>query len=108
MPLPLGQISKTPELVFRLSEALPALQASQELLMHDFVPVLAIGSNGSPQQLARKFPPSKFPDGVLIPVVRAVLEGFDVVYAPLLAAYGACAGEYLSSPTGRGSFSMLG
>lgn len=72
---------------------LPASPASLDLLANNFVPVLAIGSNGSPQQLARKFPASRFPDGVLIPVVRAVLEDFDVVYAPLLAAYGAVAGE---------------
>ena len=78
--------------LFRLSEVLPDLPASLELLSDNLVPVLAIGSNGSPQQLARKFPASKFPSGVLIPVVRAVLEDFDVVYAPLIAAYGACAG----------------
>jgi len=80
---------------FRLCEVLAESQNALELLAGNFVPVLAVGSNGSPQQLARKFPPAKFPNGVLIPVVRAVLEDFDVVYAPLLAAYGACAGERL-------------
>ncbi len=73
------------------------LHASPELLSTNFVPVLAVGSNGSPQQLARKFPASKFPAGVLVPVVRAVLEDFDVVYAPLFAAYGSCAGALLLS-----------
>jgi len=71
----------------RLCEVLAESQNALELLAGNFVPVLAVGSNGSPQQLARKFPPAKFPNGVLIPVVRAVLEDFDVVYAPLLAAY---------------------
>ena len=65
---------------------------SAALLDQTLTPVLAIGSNAAPQQLARKFPAERFPGGVLIPVVRAVLQGFDVVYAPLLASYGSCAG----------------
>lgn len=55
-------------------------------------PVLAIGSNGAPEQLGRKFQPSRFPTGVVIPVLKAVLWDFDVVYAPVIAAYGSCAG----------------
>ena len=55
-------------------------------------PILAIGSNGSPEQLARKFPTSRFPAGTVIPVRRAVLQDFDVAYAPVIAAYGSCAG----------------
>jgi hypothetical protein len=57
-----------------------------------WTPVLAIGSNAGPEQLARKFPPEMFPTGVVVPAVRAVLEDFDVVYAPLISSYGSCTG----------------
>lgn len=55
-------------------------------------PVLAVGSNAAPTQLARKFPAEMFPDGVVIPVLRCVLPDFDVVYAPLISSYGSCTG----------------
>lgn len=50
--------------------------------------VLAIGSNAGVSQLARKYASGVFPGGAVIPVVRSVLEGFDSVYAPLVAGYG--------------------
>lgn len=56
-------------------------------------PVLAIGSNQSPEQLARKFIDA--PDGTgrpdwgPIPVVRVKLQNFDSVYSPHLSSYGA-------------------
>ena len=56
-------------------------------------PVLAVGSNAAPAQLARKFPAELFPDGVVIPVLRCVLPDFDVVYAPLISSYGSCTGK---------------
>lgn len=59
--------------------------------------MLGIGSNGSPEQLARKFPPSQFPQAV-IPTVRCALKDFDVVYAPLISSYGSCTGEILVRP----------
>lgn len=85
---------------FRLEQVVQELGLSTGLLLQNFTAVLAIGSNGSPEQLARKFQQSRFPGRVLIPVVRAVLEDFDVVYAPLIAAYGSCPGNNLipSSP----------
>lgn len=49
-------------------------------------PVLAIGSNRAPEQLARKY--ADLP-GTLIPVERVFLRDFDVVYAATLARYGA-------------------
>jgi len=49
-------------------------------------PVLAIGSNRAPEQLARKY--ANLP-GTLIPVERVFLRDFDVVYAATLARYGA-------------------
>lgn len=51
------------------------------------VPVLAIGSNAAPEQLARKFVPGGWGT---IPVTTARLVGHDVVFAARLAAYGAC------------------
>lgn len=48
------------------------------------VPVLAIGSNGAPSQLARKF--ADCPDG--IPVTRALIHDHAVVFSAHFAAYG--------------------
>ncbi|DBB14910.1 TPA: hypothetical protein ACH3X3_004508 [Trebouxia sp. C0006] len=61
-------------------------------------PVLAVGSNAAPAQLARKFPAELFPDGVVIPVLRCVLPDFDVVYAPLISSYGSCTATLEYSP----------
>jgi len=49
------------------------------------VPVLALGSNASPEQLGRKF--ANF-SRVRIPVVYCTLRDFDVGYAPLITSYG--------------------
>ena len=54
-------------------------------------PVLAIGSNDG--HLLRKYPPEMFPEGVLIPCVRCMLQDFDVTFAPLISSYGSCTGE---------------
>ena len=48
--------------------------------------ILAIGSNRSPEQLARKF---KQPDEPAIAAVAATSHDFDVVYAARIASYGA-------------------
>ncbi|KAF8063801.1 NSE4A [Scenedesmus sp. PABB004] len=61
-------------------------------------PILAIGSNAGPEQLARKFPGELFPDGVVVPVVQCVLRGFDVVYAPLISSYGSATATLEASP----------
>lgn len=50
-------------------------------------PVLAVGSNAAPQQLARKFHESGLRGSVL--VVPCTLAGFDVVYSARITAYGA-------------------
>ncbi|KAK9844865.1 hypothetical protein WJX74_007926 [Apatococcus lobatus] len=63
-----------------------------------WTPVLAIGSNAGPSQLARKFPAKLFPHGVLIPALRAVLPDFDVVYAPLVSSYGSATATLEYSP----------
>ena len=59
------------------------------------VPILAYGSNRSPEQLARKF--GAQPD-VAVPVERARLAGFDVVHAAHIARFGAIAATLLESP----------
>ena len=50
------------------------------------VPVLAAGSNQSPEQLARKY--RNLPGIGLIPAERGLLKDFDVVYAAHFARYG--------------------
>lgn len=57
----------------------------QDLEFKSLHPVLAVGSNASPQQLARKFRSSD----EIIPVIRTRVCGFDVFYAAQLASYGA-------------------
>lgn len=56
--------------------------------LSDRTPVLAVGSNQSPEQLARKFPGA---DWAPIPVIRVRLRDFDSVYSPHIASYGAIA-----------------
>ncbi len=52
--------------------------------LEDRVPVLALGSNAAPSQLARKFPRLDAP----IPVSRAVLRDHAVVYSAHFSRYG--------------------
>lgn len=58
-------------------------------------PVLAVSSNQSPIQLARKF---DGPDWGAIPVIRVTLPGFDTVYSSHIAAYGSVAATLHSCP----------
>ena len=60
------------------------------------VPVLAAGSNQSPEQLARKYAPPHA-DG-MIPVQRGVLHDFDVVYAAKFAGYGSIPATFHLAP----------
>lgn len=57
--------------------------------------VLAVGSNQSPEQLLRKF---NDPDCGPIPVIRARLAGFDVVYSAHVASYGSIPAMLVPSP----------
>ncbi|HEX6229353.1 MAG TPA: hypothetical protein VFZ41_07810 [Solirubrobacterales bacterium] len=57
-------------------------------------PLLAYGSNASPPVLARKLGPDTEP----VPVVRAVLSRFDVVYSAHIAAYGSVPATLRRSP----------
>jgi hypothetical protein len=58
-------------------------------------PVLAVGSNQSPQQLARKFPGS---DWAPIPVSKVSLKDFDTVYSAHITAYGSIAATLFAVP----------
>lgn len=62
------------------------------------VPVLAIGSNQSPEQIKRKF---KGPDWLPIPCERCWLEDFDTVYSAHITAYGSIAAALHPCPGTR-------
>src|SRR5690606_28940504 len=64
----------------------------------DRTAVLAVGSNQSPAQLARKFAHLK---GTVIPVTRAWLDGFDVAYATHVTRYGSIPGNLHPCPGAR-------
>ena len=57
------------------------------------IPVLAIGSNRSPEQLLRKFG-----DQNVLPVTRVKLCDYDVVYAAHIASYGSIPAVLARSP----------
>jgi len=58
-------------------------------------PVLAVGSNQSPEQLARKYQGDGWGE---IPVIRCRLTDFDSVYSPHIASYGAIAATLQHAP----------
>jgi hypothetical protein len=58
-------------------------------------PLLAYGANAAPEALARKL--ASLP-GVGLPVLRAELEGFDVVYSAHVSPNGAVPATLLESP----------
>ena len=58
-------------------------------------PVLAVGSNQSPEQLVRKFPD---PDWGQIPTSRVHLTDFDTVYSAHVTSYGSIAATLHPTP----------
>ncbi len=58
-------------------------------------PVLAIGSNQSPEQLARKFEGRDWGE---IPVILTELSDFDTVYSPHITSYGSIPATLRSAP----------
>lgn len=68
--------------VYRDSGATPF----DESMTRDRTPVLAVGSNQAPERLAQKFGHDATH---LIPVQRAALLDFDIVYSAHVASYGA-------------------
>ena len=65
-------------------------------LFHDRTPVIAHGSNRSPEQLARKYG-----DAARIPVTRGWLADYDVVYSAHITQYGAVASTLQYVPGAR-------
>ncbi len=65
--------------------------------------VLAVGSNQSPEQLARKF--AHLP-GAVIPLTRVWLDDFDVVYATHVTRYGSIPGNLHPAPGARVRLSL--
>ncbi|HEU5104408.1 MAG TPA: hypothetical protein VFU11_01070 [Solirubrobacterales bacterium] len=63
--------------------------------LSDRTPLLSYGANSAPEALARKLAPLP---GVELPVERAELEGFDVVYSAHVSPYGAVPATLHESP----------
>ncbi len=61
-------------------------------------PVLAAGSNQSPERLARKFASYSGGPASRIPAQRGTLADFDTVYAAHLARYGSVPATFQASP----------
>ena len=61
-------------------------------------PVIAVGSNQSPEPLSRKF---KDADWGTIPVLRARLKDFDIAYSSHVASYGSIPATLRHSPGTR-------
>jgi len=80
--------------VFRGAERAPAgdalamVGAHRSTPMAQRVPVIGYGANRSPERLAEKFEDLVGPQSV-VPMLKAELTGFDVVYSAHIARYGA-------------------
>jgi hypothetical protein len=70
-----------------VGEPLAKLLAVAGEPLHERIPVLGYGSNAAPSQLRRKFADAG--PGCVIPVLKARLRGFDVVYSAHVSVYGA-------------------
>ena len=75
-----------------------ALQAAGADPRAKRTPILAIGSNRAPEQLARKF--YDFPKPAAVILARAWLKDFDVVYGASIAGYGSIGGATLTASPG--------
>ncbi len=91
--------------LFREGRAEPLDPGDLDRLTRGRVPVIACGSNQSPDQLARKY------DGVeaavTIPVVRAWLTDFDAVYSAHITTYGSVAATLQHRPGTTVALSVL-
>lgn len=81
--------------VFREGEEYPLARGAALPSFNGRTPVLAVGSNQSPEQLARKF---HEPGWGEIPVIRTELKDFDSVFSPHIASYGAIAATLQHAP----------
>ena len=80
---------------------LAAGRAVADSLFAGRTPVLAHGSNRSPEQLARKYG-----DAAVIPVTRGWLNDYDVVYSAHITQYGAVASTLHYAPGTRSRISI--
>lgn len=87
---------------------MPPDEASRVPLREARAPVIALGSNRSPEQLARKYRRLYRDAGtpVTIPVEHALLAGFDVVYAAHFSSYGSITATIHPSPGTRVEVSL--
>ncbi len=81
--------------IYRNGEEQPLGRDDALPLLEDRTPVLAVGSNQSPEQLARKFEGEHWGQ---IPVIRCELTDFDSVFSPHIASYGAIAATLQHAP----------
>jgi len=81
--------------IWREGAELPQAQPLHPVHTDGRTPVLAVGSNRSPRQLARKYGGN---GQHTIPVQRALLRDFDVVYAAHISAYGAVPAMLQAAP----------
>jgi len=79
--------------IYRDGEAMALPAAGPDL--DGRTPLLAYGANAAPEALARKL--ASLPDAEL-PVLRAELPGFDVVYSAHVSPYGAVPATLFESP----------
>lgn len=77
------------------SEPRPCQPDDAQAFRESRTPVLAVGSNQSPDQLARKFP-GKLWSAILSE--KCTLKNFDTVYSAHIAAYGSIAAALHHSP----------
>jgi hypothetical protein len=75
--------------------AAPELPADPDPDLAGRTPLLSYGANASPEALARKLASLPRPE---LPVLRAELQGFDVVYSAHVSPYGAVPATLLESP----------
>ncbi|TCS60645.1 hypothetical protein [Varunaivibrio sulfuroxidans] len=94
----LGYPYAIPDVSYRLTRAgwrplavLPNRDAHPELS-----PVIAAGSNASPQQLERKFDAEALGDGII--VTRAALDDYDTVHCAHFSRYGAIPANLYPAP----------
>jgi len=84
----------TPERSYLFHEG-EARELPAEVDLGGRAPLLSYGANAAPEALARKLGPLAEAE---LPVLRAELEGFDVVYSSHVSPYGAVPATLLESP----------
>jgi hypothetical protein len=85
----------TPERSYLYLEGKAAELPAEDPHLSGRTPLLSYGANAAPEALARKL--ASLP-GLELPVLRAELEGFDVVYSAHVSPYGAVPATLVESP----------